>query len=308
MTQRNALVIGGTGFVGSSLVRWLKLREHNVRVISRSSPDVRDGAVDLRVGLASDVNLLRSALEGVHTCYHLVSATVPATSNNDVLFDLDNNLRTLVTVLNACVEVGVRKIVFTSSGGTVYGPTNIVPISECHPLHPVSAYGVTKVASELYLDLYHKLHGIDYGVARLANPYGPGQSLLRGQGVIPIFLDRIARGETINIWGDGSAIRDYLYVDDAAEAIVLIGQNTSSVRTFNVGSNLGVSLNELISAIETVVGKKASVSYSEGRVSDVPVNVLDCELISGVLGWKVRHNLLQGLDLTWRHMKRTTKY
>ncbi len=308
MTPASTLVLGGAGFVGSSLVKNLLAQSVPVRVLSRSYHDPLDSLVDYRVGCLTDSDVLHSCLEGIDICYHLVSATVPATSNQDVLFDLDANLRTTVFLLKACVESGVRKVVFASSGGTVYGSATSWPVSEEQPLRPISAYGLSKVASEMYLELFRNLHSLEYGVARLSNPYGPHQSLSRGQGVVPIFLDKVARGEAISIWGDGSVIRDYILVDDAVDAMIKIGANKSSDRIFNVGSGVGVSLNELISTIEIVVGKKAKVEYFSSRPSDVPINVLDCNKINNVLGWKARNNLMQGLLKTWECMCRIYKY
>ena len=303
MQQALSLVLGGGGLVGAALIKKLAKSEGYARVVTRSNAFVSYDNVEYIIGSATDPDLVRRSLAGVEICYHLVSTTIPSTSNSDILFDLDSNLRNTLLILDSCVAAGVKKIVFMSSGGTVYGATDDVPIAETHSLRPVCAYGVTKAASELYLELYRKLHGLDYGIARLANPYGPHQSLQKGQGVIPIFIDKIARDEVITVWGDGSVVRDYIFIEDAVEAIVMIADSGSPERLFNVGSGVGMSLSDLISTIEGVVGKAAKVNYTVARPSDVPINILDCSRLKRATGWEPKYGIVEGLEKTWRTMK-----
>nr|WP_323690107.1 NAD-dependent epimerase/dehydratase family protein [Rhizobium sp. AN95] len=194
------------------------------------------------------------------------------------------------------MKSGVKRIVFISSGGTVYGVPKTIPISEEHSTYPTSSYGITKLAIEKYLDLYRSLHGLEYVTLRLANPYGVGQRLDAQQGAIAVFLARALRGEEISIWGDGSVIRDYIYVDDAIDAMVRsVDVNIQGGCVVNIGAGVGYSINEILSAIEKVTGRRTNKKYVEGRTYDVPANVLDISAAARLLGWTPKISLEEGL-------------
>ncbi len=194
------------------------------------------------------------------------------------------------------MKSGVKRIVFISSGGTVYGVPKTIPISEEHSTYPTSSYGITKLAIEKYLDLYRSLHGLEYVTLRLANPYGVGQRLDAQQGAIAVFLARALRGEEISIWGDGSVIRDYIYVDDAIDAMVRSADvNIQGGCVVNIGAGVGYSINEILSAIEKVTGRRTNKKYVEGRTYDVPANVLDISAAARLLGWTPKISLEEGL-------------
>ena len=251
--------------------------------------------------LIQTLQVRKPALEGQSFCFHLISTTLPASSNARILFDLDTNLRASVELLEACVEAGIERFVFLSSGGTVYGVTGQERIVETTALQPICAYGVSKVSVELYLRLFQHLKGLDYKVARLSNPYGAGQRLTAGQGVVSVFMDKIAKGVPIEIWGDGSVQRDFIYIEDVVDAIMLIAKDQSEARVYNVGSGEATSLMSLISNIEHVTGKKAQLIFKAARSFDVPVNVLDCSEIRKRIGWTASTSLTEGLSLTWEH-------
>jgi len=204
------LVLGGNGFIGSHLVEALGARGHRLRVFDRCAnpygPPHAD--VDYRFGSFSDSAAVAEALHDVDVVYHLVSTSVPSTSNLDAIADIQTNLLTTVQLLQQMVRLNVRRIVFLSSGGTVYGNPMCDPVPESHPLHPICSYGVVKVAVEHYLGMFQHLHGIQPVVLRPSNPFGPRQGHLGVQGVIPTFLKRLADGERIQIWGDGSVVRN----------------------------------------------------------------------------------------------------
>ena len=161
---------------------------------------------------------LAAALEGCQTVFHLVATTVPKTSNDDPVHDLETNLVATVRLFDLARRSHTKKIVFASSGGTVYGAPTTVPIAEHHETSPVCSYGIHKLAVEHYLHLYHRLHGLNYSVLRVSNAFGERQRPTASQGAVTVFLDRALRGEAIVIWGDGSVVRDYVYVRDVADA------------------------------------------------------------------------------------------
>ncbi|WP_244540176.1 NAD-dependent epimerase/dehydratase family protein [Kaistia soli] len=254
------------------------------------------GTIEIFSGDFLSKDDLKRALEDVDVCYHLISTTIASTSNADPTFDVGTNVLGTLRLLETAVAAGTKRIVFASSGGTVYGVPRSVPITEDHPTDPISSYGITKLAIEKYLHLYHSLHGLDYVVLRLANPYGERQRLLAQQGAVAVFLGRVLRGEEIVIWGDGEAVRDFVYVGDVIDAFVAAAEPLrTDERVLNIGSGCGCSLNMILDAIEAVTGRTTLRRYTPGRVFDVPVNVLDIAAARRSLGWAPQVDLKEGL-------------
>lgn len=296
-----SLVLGGNGFIGVHLVESLLAEGGPVRVYDRSPNrfGAASGGAEYVQGELGNYGLIREAVEGVGVVFHLVSTTLPKTSNDDPIYDVRSNLVDTLQLLEACVEAGVRKVVFASSGGTVYGSPRTVPITEDHPTNPITSYGIVKLAVEKYLGLFHHLHGLDYAALRISNPYGPYQDPRGQQGAIAVFLHRLLTGEPITIWGDGSVVRDYLYVSDLVEALGLAARADTRRKVFNVGSGHGASLNELVAFAAEATGERPRVEYLPGRALDVPANVLDVTLAREELGWSPRTDLVEGMAGAW---------
>jgi UDP-glucose 4-epimerase len=225
-----------------------------------------------------------------------VSTTLPKSSNADPVFDIESNVLGTVRLLTHAIKTGLKKIIFASSGGTVYGVPKHVPIVESHANDPVCSYGITKLAIEKYLGLFYQLYGLDYTVLRLANPYGERQRTHASQGAVAVFLGNVLRGELVEIWGDGSVVRDYIHIADVVDALLLSSEKTSDEHVFNIGAGRGHSLNELLDAIERVTGRTASRRYLPGRPFDVPVSVLCIDRARIALGWSPKVDFEQGLD------------
>ncbi len=274
---------------------------NEVRVYSRGPNRFRGtpAGAEYVEGELGNAGLIREAVEDVEIVYHLASTTLPKTSNDDPAYDVRSNLVDTLGLLEACVEAGVRKVVFASSGGTVYGIPRSVPVTEDHPTNPITSYGIVKLAVEKYLGLFHHLHGLDYAALRISNPYGPYQNPAGQQGAVAVFLRRIRDGESITIWGDGSVVRDYLYVSDLVDALVLASGRATESKVFNVGSGHGISLNELVSLMATVTGEEPEVEYLPGRELDVPSSVLDIERAGRELDWRPSLGLAEGLSRSW---------
>jgi UDP-glucose 4-epimerase len=243
-------------------------------------------------------DIVEAALDGVDGVCHLASTTVPFSAAADPVRDVRENLIGSLSLLQVMRSTGVRRLIFLSSGGTVYGMPQTLPIAESHPLRPISSYGIVKAAIEAYIDEMHRAGWLEPTVLRLANPYGPRQSAAGVQGVIASFMNKIQASQALEIWGDGTVIRDYIYVTDAADAVVqAITKRRCGV--FNIGSGNGISLNELIATIRRVCNRTIEVHYSEARSIDVPANYLNVSRARDVLGWRCAFSLEEGLAQTW---------
>lgn len=295
------LLLGGNGFMGTHLADRLLENGHGVRIYDRGPNKFRalPRGAEYVEGELGNHGLTREALEGIEVVYHFVSTTLPKTSNDDPIYDVRSNLVDTIQLLETCVETEVRKVIFASSGGTVYGVPQEVPIKEDHPTNPITSYGIVKLAIEKYLHLFHDLHGLEYTVLRISNPYGPYQNPAGQQGAISVFLKHIYDNTPISIWGDGNVVRDYLYVSDVVDALELAAGEETRGKVFNIGSGDGVSLNELLHQISEVVDEQPEVRYLPGRALDVPANVLDIGRAREDLGWGPRTDLSEGISWTW---------
>lgn len=294
------LIIGGCGFIGSHVVDVLTQGDAKVRVLDRRTEVFRPPVpgVEYITGDLSDGALLTEAVLGMDAVLHLASSTVPYTSNLDPVADISDNLIGAVRLLDVMRSTGVRNIVFLSSGGTVYGIPQTDPVSEDHPLQPVSSYGIVKTAVEKYLHMYSHLHGLRTCVLRASNPYGPRQGHTGVQGVIGTYLWKVARGEPIEVWGDGSVVRDFIHVRDLAELCALaLASDVTGV--FNAGAGDGMSIAEVVVAVGRAVGRDLDPIHKPGRAFDVPRVVLDISRAKTAFNWTPRIALEPGIAETW---------
>lgn len=295
------LVLGGNGFIGSHLVDALVADGAHVRILDRAGslqgkPLAR---VDYRFGKFEDTTFLAESLADVDLVVHLISTTVPGTANLDPVADIEGNVIGSVKLLQQMRDIGVARLLFLSSGGTVYGDVRSLPIPEEHERNPRSSYGISKVAVENYVAMFGSLYGLRSLVVRASNPYGPRQTHIGVQGVIPTFFRRIMDGEQIRIWGDGSAVRDYLYISD------LVSFMASAIRedlagVFNVGSGRGRSVNEVLQVVSEVSGSSPRVEYVAERRFDVRNVVLDISKAKKALDWAPAVSLRSGCESCWR--------
>ncbi|MEI6599781.1 MAG: NAD-dependent epimerase/dehydratase family protein [Comamonadaceae bacterium] len=301
------VVLGGGGFVGSTIVDHLLRDGHTIRIFER--PRVihyrkfsEQEKVEWVEGDFASSHEVSDALIGMDAVLHLVSTTLPKSSNEDPVYDVQTNVIATLQLLNAMVLHKVRKILFISSGGTVYGNPVYTPLDEKHPTEPIVSYGITKLAIEKYLHVYHRMHGIQAITLRVANPYGERQRYETAQGAVGVFLHHALKGIPIDIWGDGSVTRDYIYSADVASAFVKALSYTGPHSVFNVSSGTGLSLNALLELLESALGRSIVRRYLPGRPFDVPVSVLSNDLARQELGWSPATTMAEGIARTARWM------
>ncbi len=296
------MLIGGSGFIGSHFSRHLLANGIQPVVVDWVRPSV-EGVEYHASELRTVADLKPGVLESVEAVYFLAWTTKPQAANQSPAYDLESNVLAGLHFLDGLLLLNKRpRIIFISTGGAVYGVPECTPTPESACAWPIGAYGISKLAFEHYLALYHRLHGLDYIILRPGNPYGEGQSPDAGQGAIGVFLGHLVKDEPIHIWGDGCTTRDYLYIQDLAEAMFQALNYTPTTRggrIFNLGSGQGLSLNQLLDAITRVTGVKPDVRYEAARVVDVPAIVLDCTRAETYLGWRAGTSLEVGLTRTW---------
>ncbi len=302
------IVFGGGGFIGSAIVDRLLLDGHDLRVFERPRVEPYRGfsnieKIEWLTGDMQSIHDIKLALADRDLVIHLVSTTLPKNSNEDPIYDVQTNLVATLQILNTMVEMNIKKIIFISSGGTVYGTPKYLPVDEKHPCEPEVSYGITKLAIENYLLLYKKMYGISPVILRVANPFGKRQRIETAQGAVGVFLNRAINHESIEIWGDGEVTRDYIYIDDVAEAFSCAVNYSGKSVIFNISSGLGTSLNELISLMEEVLGHSIEKRYLDARNCDVPISVLSSVLAQQELGWSPNTSLLGGINATVEWIK-----
>jgi UDP-glucose 4-epimerase len=301
-----ALVIGGNGFIGSNLVQRLREAGDEVRVLDVGAPrsDFDWSGISYTRAEITDAAALASALNSVDVVYHSASTTVPSTSNLDPISDVEQNLVGMLRLLEAMRALSVSRIVFLSSGGTVYGNPRIVPVPEEHPLDPICSYGVVKVAIEKYLQMYEALYGLQAVVLRPSNPYGPRQGTSGIQGLVGAFLGKMLRGEQLTIWGDGEVVRDYIFIDDLVELAMRAGHGATT-GVFNVGSGVGCSINDVVAAIRRVTHLDPDVKYLDARAFDVRRVVLDIRKAREAFAWNPAVAIDAGIAHTWAWLRQS---
>jgi len=296
------LITGGAGFIGKALAIRLVQAGHHVVVFNRAGARL-DGlkqqfpGIPCISGLLSDAHAVSLALADVSTVIHLAHSSIPAHVQADPQGDLATNLPALCKLLALARQHKVHRFIFVSSGGTVYGQAQYLPIPEDHPTLPISAYGASKLAMEHYVRLLGAEYGLETVIVRLANPYGPGKLPGTKQGVIPEFLRIVRAGEPIEIWGDGSAIRDYIHLDDVCTVLMRTLDQPLPARNFifNLGTGTGTSLNELIAHLEHLLNRKVQVIYRTKRAIDVSANVLSIARLREWIGFEPQIDLSTGL-------------
>ncbi|ABW66333.1 NAD-dependent epimerase/dehydratase family protein [Desulfosudis oleivorans] len=302
MKHPTVLLLGGGGFIGRALAGHLCRTGGPVHVVGRNPVKNFEGGAVFHQGSMADRSLLESILPQCDVVIHLASATTPGSSAGRPLAEADTNILPTLKLLDMFRDCGNRWMIFVSSGGTLYGNPETVPVNESQPLCPLSYHGAGKIAIEAFLHAFAHDSGKHVTILRPANVYGPGQPLSQGFGFIRTVLEHARMDTEVKIWGDGSTVRDFLYIEDMIKGIESVMNADPHTDTYNIGSGEGHSLNNVIKTVEKVCGRPLKVQYSTARQVDVRKIVLDCSKIMEKTGWKPETSLEEGVRLTWQWM------
>lgn len=278
------MTIIGYGFVGRRIGREAVRRGWRVSAVNLE--EVVDDSVEVIVGSAQDPGTLARAMTGSDHVVFAAGTAKPADSNLDPIVDAVRNLEPLIAVLGAARAQEIGGFTFLSSGGTVYGPDAPVPTQEDAPLWPISSYGILKVAAERYVAMYARQGGFNVDLLRCANVFGPGEPTSGSQGLIGIARANLLAGRPITIFGDGSARRDYIHVDDLASVVVQLAERPEGARVLNVGSGRATSVMEIVRALSQALGVEPILDHRPARSSDSPVAQLDISRLQAILDFQ----------------------
>lgn len=308
--KKRLLLIGGAGFIGSNLTRELLLREeYEINVLEPEFASVsRIEALPVKIfrGNISDIDFLESILsnEKIDTVIHLVSTIIPGSNYDDYEREFTNVIFPSIRLMEICCKKDI-KFVYFSSGGTVYGDRKgeIIPFAETDPMAPISYYGWSKQMMENSILYMNRTQGLRYLILRPSNPYGHGQNLHGKQGFIAVALGKILAGEPITVWGDGSSVRDYIYIDDLSKVVVDLLVNDDAVNiTLNVGSSIGYSVNQILEIIKGLVTEPVRVNYVSARQADVSSMVLDTQKLRNLVAFNPI-SIERGIEIFYNNLK-----
>lgn len=304
------LVLGANGFIGSHLVDSLAKADYEVRAFGRfrssEAQFLSHPNIELFQGDYLNQSDVRAALKNVDFVFHFISTTTPATAEDNPLIDIDTNVRASVELFQLCVKARVKRVIYASSGGAIYnGDYGIY--SETDPTLPVSPYAIGKLTIENYLRYFQTKHGLHYTVFRMANPYGERQPFWRKQGVIPIFLEKICKDEPLLILGDGSMIRDYIYIGDLIEMIVATLRKKPKYPVYNLGSGRGYSVNEIVEAVKKVTKKEPKIESHPAPSTYAHKSVLNINRFVDEFGITPTTSLEKGMRVTYRYIRQELK-
>jgi UDP-glucose 4-epimerase len=298
-------VTGGAGFIGSHVTAALAAAGHRVLVVD----DLSTGSAANLAGIVGDVDLLEAdaagpelapamRAAGVQAVCHLAAAIDVRASVEDPVDDALRNVVGTVAVLQSACQAGVGKVVFASSGGSIYGSATPPPVAESAIIAPESPYAASKAAAELWLQTFHRLHGLRWTALALANVYGPRQDPAGEAGVISVFAAAMLAGRPTTIYGDGSQTRDFVYVKDVAAAFLAAAELPADGVRLNIGTGVETSVRELHSELAALCGAPDEPRTEPARLGELDRSALDASLARKLLGWESRTELRAGLAET----------
>jgi UDP-glucose 4-epimerase len=299
-------IIGGNGFIGKNFSQYFSEKGYKVMVIDYNLATISN--TDLNISFHEiEVRHTQELVTAIKNCDHviwLVHASIPSTKDDSLADDFGINVFPIIKFLEKAKENPLlKKFIYLSSGGTVYGNSDKhVPIKENHAQTPISGYGLSKVIAEKYIEYLTKACNFESVILRPSNVFGENQNLVRPQGIIGYAFKAIKENHSLDLYNEGLVVRDFIYVRDVAiavEKIILGKHEKGKVTCYNLGSNKGYSIKQILEKIEDITGKKLSLNHKSSRDFDCDYNVLDTSKISEELGWKIETELQQGLEKVW---------
>lgn len=296
------LIVGAGGFIGRALSAGLVAQGKAVRAVTRDPWQTPPAGIEAIACDGRNPARITPLLEGCNAVAYLAASSTPGSSAGRPLIELDGNLRPLLALLEAMQARPGLPLLYFSSAGALYGERNEAAFGEDDPLRPKSYHGAGKAAAEQFIGAWCRQFGASATVLRPSNVYGPGQPARAGFGIVPYALGAIRRGEALTVWGDGSAVRDYLYIDDlvALALAVLRPPMPTGLRVFNAASGEAVSLDALFALMQVASGQPLRRQYQRGRAVDAGRVAVDATLARRTFGWTPAVTLSEGLKRTWR--------
>lgn len=295
--MKTILVLGAGGFIGKSLVKSLKKRYH-IKAFDRYHMPFYDEFknVEQFIGDFKDISLVDRALRDTDIVIHLISTTIPTDVTIAIDKEIEDNIIPTVNLLNSMVKNKVKNIIFSSSAGTIYGETGDLVNGVNAIINPSCSYGVQKACIESYIKFFGYRYGLNYRIMRISNPYGIGQDNKKPQGLIPIAMNKLLNNEEITIFGDGSNMRDYIYLDDLIDCFEKVIEYDGDKHVFNIGFGAYYSINDILKLLEENLGQTfINKKYQPKRMCDVNRSFLDFESSQKELKWKPKVGINEGI-------------
>ena len=278
--MKKILFIGGAGFIGSNLIKWISSKEYEIHVCEPSCANVqrlKDIQVILHSCSLNNIEYIKSIIieNEIEVIVHLVSTLIPGSTYENYKEEYKNMIFPSIELMEICAEREIRFVYF-SSGGTIYGNRkDVLPFVEQDSMAPISYYGWSKQMMENSIMFMHRTKALDYLILRPSNPYGHGQNLFGKQGLVAVAIGKILKGEPVEVWGDGSAVRDYIYIDDLVKVFLVLLEKNVKNTTLNIGSGRGFSVNDVLAFLKIVSKQDFKIEYKNPRPVDVSNMVLD---------------------------------
>ncbi|MGH8353647.1 MAG: NAD-dependent epimerase/dehydratase family protein [Pseudomonas sp.] len=303
MTRQGILLIGGTGFLGSALARTLAAAGREVHVLARSAEPGRRAGVHYHRGAQDEAHIVTSLLRECRTVVHLAANSTPGTPAATLLTEVEQSLLPTARLLDSMESTPPARLLFISSGGSLYGNPQHLPVGEQQGASPISCHAAGKVSLEAFFTTFAHGRNIPLAILRPSNLYGPRQPLRAGFGLVRTLLEKVKLGEPIVIRGDGSAVRDYLYIDDAVDACRRLIDTSQAIGPYNAGSGSGVSIATLVRLCSEATGRTIPVIHQSAPNTDVRAIVLDSSRLATETGWTATVSLQEGIAHTWHWLE-----
>lgn len=303
MNRNGILLIGGTGFLGTALARALATSGREVHVLARSAEPGQRAGVSYHCGAMDEARIVTPLLQKCNTVVHLAASSTPGNLSASMLSEIEHSLLPSARLLNIMEAVTPSRLLFISSGGSLYGNPQHLPVGEQQGTSPISCHAAGKISLEAFFTTFANASNIPLAILRPSNLYGPGQALRAGFGIVRTLLEKARQGKPIEIRGDGNSVRDYLYIDDAVDACLRLIDSPQATGPFNAGSGHGVSIATLVGLCSDTTGHSIPVIYLPAPNTDVRAIVLDSARLATETGWSPSWSLEDGLRQTWSWLR-----